>query len=250
MSNSFETDRPARELTLEKALSIASMIVAHPTPDKTKVRESGEYSSQPTAICGGQSIDNELFVPLASPIPTIHAQGLPIPSTPMPVFPRPPKTLKLVQERKRQAPAKKPSLEPAKKKKAMVLKRGQAESDDLDFTETKPDASTIMDFPLPKVNHGGIRPLRVPRDLYSTPSIPDLDDANAVERAFRDLLSVREMVDWESRRLGRRLRLLKRKISLQERQEDARRAKLWEQEDSDLLEDIKRLEAENMRLEG
>lgn len=195
-------------------------------------------------------MDNELFVPLAGPIPiSQYQEEAHNPSTPIPENPDPPNTVKIVQRRKRQAPVKKPESQQAKKKKVLVFKRGLAESDDLDFTETKPDAATTMDFPLPKVNHGGNRPSRVPRHLYSSPSIPDLDDVNAVERAFRDLLSVREIVDWESRRLGRRLRLLKRKVSLEERREDARLAKLWEQEDGDLLEDIRRLEEENMKFE-
>ncbi|OOQ88342.1 hypothetical protein PEBR_13532 [Penicillium brasilianum] len=225
------------------------MVVARSNSDQRKFENTSQYPAQKTAMSGQDTFDNELFVPLGSPLPTIGAQEIQKPSMPMLALALPPNTINVVQKSKRQAPAKKSNLEPAKKKKAVVLKRGQAECDDLEFTETKPDAATIMEFPLPKINHGGIRPSRVPRYLYSTPSIPDLDDANAVEKAFRDLLSVREMVDWESRRLGRRLRLLKRKLSLEERQEDAQRAKLWEQEDNDLLQDIRRLEAENVKFE-
>ncbi|CEJ55389.1 hypothetical protein PMG11_01651 [Penicillium brasilianum] len=199
MSTFLETNKPAQELTLEKALGIASMVVARSTSDQRKFENNSQYPAKTTAMSGQDPFDNELFVPLGSPLPTIGAQETQKPSTPMVVSLDAPKTIKVVPKSKRQAPAKNPNLEPVKKKKAVVFKRGQAECNGLEFTETKPDAATIMDFPLPKVNHGGIRPSRVPRHLYSTPSIPDLDDVNAVERAFRDLLSVREMVDWESR---------------------------------------------------
>jgi hypothetical protein len=76
-----------------------------------------------------------------------------------------------------------------------------------------------------------------------------MDDANAVERAFRDLLAVREVVDWESRWLGRRLWLLRKKAALEAQREDTRRSKMWEQDNRSLEEDIKKLEAENGKLD-
>ncbi|KAJ5389502.1 uncharacterized protein N7496_000570 [Penicillium cataractarum] len=249
MTTSPGSNQPVRDLTLEKALSVANMVLTRSVSHQMNT-ESGGQSTPQTTNSSGVPMDNELFVPLADPLPIPHTQEeAQNPCTPVLEKPDPPQKTKILQKRKRQAPTKKPEPDPAKKKKAIVLKRGMAESDDLDFTETKPDAATMMDFPLPKINHGGNRPSRVPRHLYSTPPIPDLDDVNAVERAFRDLLSVREIVDWESRRLGYRLRLLKRKMSLEERREDARLAKLWEQEDGNLLEDIKRLEQENMKFD-
>lgn len=76
-----------------------------------------------------------------------------------------------------------------------------------------------------------------------------MDDAHAIETLLRDLLVVREALDWDCRRLGRRLRLVKKKAALEEQREDAHRLKLWEHGDEPLLEFIKRLEEENMKLD-
>lgn len=75
-----------------------------------------------------------------------------------------------------------------------------------------------------------------------------MNDPDALERGFQKLLIVRETIDWEQRRMGRRLRLLEKKTALEEQQEDARRLNPWEQDDEALMEDIKKLEEKYMKL--
>jgi hypothetical protein len=192
---------------------------------------------------------NELFVPLSGPLPTAFTTEEAQKTTaPNPTPPEPPKVKKPIQRRTRKSPFSAPESEPVKKKKVTTVKPSPVESDTLDFTEAKPDVATMMGFALPKIYHGGTRPVRVPRQLYSSPSINNMDDSDAVERAFRDLLAVREVVDWESRRLGRRLWLLRKKAALEEQREEARRSKMWEQDNGSLEEDIKKLEEENRGL--
>lgn len=217
--------------------------------DVLKTEDADQKPSQSIAESGGL-VDNELFVPLAGPLPvTIPTAD----ETHKATTPEAPKSIKIVQRRKRKAPVPKPGPEssPATKKKVMVGKPGLPETDDPDFIKTKPDAATTMGFPLPKINHGGTRPSRVPRHLYPPLPITEemMDDAHAIETLLQDLLVVREALDWDCRRLGRRLWLVKRKAALEEQREDAHRLKLWEHGDEPLLEFIKRLEEENMKLD-
>lgn len=223
------------------------MMATRSISDIMKAEYCDQNTPQSTAESRGEPVDNEVFVPLSSPLPTTstadETQKTPVPN------PTPPeKPAKVIQRRKRKTPVSTPDPNQVKKKKDPIAKPGPADSDTLDFTETKPDVATIMGFPLPKINHGGTRPSRVPRHLYTSPSLSDMDDMNAVERVFRDLLNVREVVDWESRRLGRRLWLLRKKAALEEQREDALRSKMWEQDNGSLEEDIKKLEEEKIRL--
>jgi hypothetical protein len=250
MSSFAESDQLSPDPTQENTPSAEAMVVTRSFSNMIKAEDYDQSSPQSPVDTGGEAVDNELFVPLSGPLPTTstadEAQNT---ATPNPTPPEPPKATKPTRGRKRKTPVATPESEPAKKKKAPAVKPSPAEADSLEFTEAKPDDATMMGFPLPKINHGGTRPLRVPRDLYSTPSISDMDDANAVERVFRDLLAVREVVDWESRWLGRRLWLLRKKAALEAQREDARLSKMWEQDNASLEEDIKKLEAENGKLD-
>lgn len=226
------------------------MVITRLNSDMMKTEEYGQSNLQSAIESGREPMDNELFVPLSEPLPTaspaVEAQKT---SAPSPTHPEPPKATKPIRGRPRKNPFSTTESEPVKKKKVMAVKPSPVESDPLDFTEAKPDVTTMMGFALPKINHGGTRPVRVPRHLYSSPSIDDMDDENAVERAFRDLLAVREVVDWESRRLGRRLWLLRKKVALEEQREEARRSKMWEEDNGSLEEEIKKLQAESGKID-
>lgn len=248
MSSFVGSDQPSSDPTQENTPSAEAMVVTRSFSDTMKTEGNDQSNPQSPVDPGGEVVINELFVPLSGPLPTAStADEAQTTTTPNPTPPEPPKARKPTRGRKRKPPIATPESEPAKKKKAPTVKPSPVESDPLEFTEAKPDVATIMGFPLPKVNHGGTRPLGVSRDVYSTPSISDMDDANAVERAFRDLLAVREVVDWEARWLGRRLWLLRKKAALEAQREDARRSKMWEQDNGSLEEDIKKLEAENAK---
>jgi hypothetical protein len=250
MSSFAESDQLSPDPVQENTPSAEAMVIIRSFSEVMKTEGYDRSSPRSPVNTGGEAVDNELFVPLSGPLPAAstadEAQSTTAPDL---APPEPPKPTKPTRGRKRKNPLATPESEPAKKKKAPAVKPSPAEANPLEFTEAKPDVATMMGFPLPKVNHGGTRPLRVPRDSYSTPSITDMDDANAVERAFRDLLAVREVVDWESRWLGRRLWLLRKKAALEAQREDTRRSKMWEQDNRSLEEDIKKLEAENGKLD-
>lgn len=250
MSNTTESNQPTPELTQKNGSSVKPMVITRSNSDMMKTEEYGQNNLQSATESRRDPMDNELFVPLSGPLPTaspaVEAQKT---SAPSPTPPEPPKATKPIRGRPRKNPFSTPESEPVKKKKVTAVKPSPVESDPLDFTEAKPDATTMMGFALPKINHGGTRPARVPRHLYSSPSIDDMDDENAVERAFRDLLAVREVVDWESRRLGRRLWLLRKRGALEEQREEARRSKMWEQDNGSLEEEIKKLQAESGKID-
>lgn len=78
--------------------------------------------------------------------------------------------------------------------------------------EPFPEAGTIMNFPLPQIDHQGQRPAAA--DGYFSSLEDDLlyqtQEPYEIEMAYRAALRVRERVDWDCRRLGLRLRYLRR----------------------------------------
>lgn len=78
--------------------------------------------------------------------------------------------------------------------------------------EPFPEAGTIMNFPLPQIDHQGQRPAS--GEGYFSALEDDLlyqmREPYEIEMAYRAALRVRERVDWDCRRLGLRLRYLRR----------------------------------------
>lgn len=78
--------------------------------------------------------------------------------------------------------------------------------------EPFPEAGTIMNFPLPQIDHQGQRPAS--GEGYFSALEDDLlyqmPEPYEIEMAYRAALRVRERVDWDCRRLGLRLRYLRR----------------------------------------
>ncbi|EPS30712.1 hypothetical protein PDE_05664 [Penicillium oxalicum 114-2] len=141
---------------------------------------------------------------------------------------------------KRQRGPSSPSPEPGPSRKRNAARTELPDMPtDLAFVEKVPDILTTMGFPLPEISHHGIRPTGVPRYLFSQADC-DMDDAYVVGQRFRDLLVVREAVDWECRRLGMRWGLLRKKAALEHRRGIESGSKLLT--DESLLEDIRRLE--------
>ncbi|KAJ5090581.1 hypothetical protein N7532_009265 [Penicillium argentinense] len=121
-------------------------------------------------------------------------------------------------------------------------------------SEYQPTAATLMSFPLPQIQHQGLRP--EPRDGPSpideecegddTLSITRLDDL------YHDRLAMREQLDWECRRIGLRLMRLRELGALkaligagssdEEGNEKEAKEDLWSRGDDDLLVRIRRLE--------
>ncbi|CEJ55388.1 hypothetical protein PMG11_01650 [Penicillium brasilianum] len=99
--------------------------------------------------------------------------------------------------------------------------------------EPFPEAGTLMNFPLPQIDHQGQRPAAA--DGYFSALEDDIlyqtRDPYEIEIAYRDALRVRERVDWDCRRLGLRLRYLRRcQARLAERSRQARECE-WERSD-------------------
>ncbi|KAJ5675672.1 hypothetical protein N7462_008569 [Penicillium macrosclerotiorum] len=106
--------------------------------------------------------------------------------------------------------------------------------------EPIPDTATIMNFPLPKIDHQGLRPSiyldneKLYKSYTKTEEI--FNDLKAMETAYEDTIKVRELVDWDCRRLGLRLRALRRRASLQARRGEIVHRNRWSGNDNDLLE--------------
>jgi hypothetical protein len=69
-----------------------------------------------------------------------------------------------------------------------------------------------MNFPLPQIDHQGQRPAAAERYLSSLQDdfLFHALDSYEIETEYRNALRVRERVDWDCRRLGLRLRYLRR----------------------------------------
>lgn len=78
--------------------------------------------------------------------------------------------------------------------------------------EPFPEAGTIMNFPLPQIDHQGQRPAAAERYFSSLQDDFLLRSSEPfdIEMEYRNALRVRERVDWDCRRLGLRLRYLRR----------------------------------------
>lgn len=128
--------------------------------------------------------------------------------------------------------------------------------------EPMPSAATVMACPLPQIQHQGLQPnsekLVYPIGYYG--QIYDPDDINEVQNLYKDRLAVREQIDWECRRIGLRLMLLRELQALRRHadggssecssvssrtssKEDDINGSLWnwKNSDGDLLEEIRGL---------
>lgn len=78
--------------------------------------------------------------------------------------------------------------------------------------EPFPEAGTLMNFPLPQIDHQGQRPAAAERYFSSLQddSLLHTPEPYEIEMEYRNALRVRERVDWDCRRLGLRLRYLRR----------------------------------------
>ncbi|KAJ5389501.1 uncharacterized protein N7496_000569 [Penicillium cataractarum] len=99
--------------------------------------------------------------------------------------------------------------------------------------EPFPEAGTIMNFPLPQIDHQGQRPAAT-AGYYSSledDALYQTQEPSEIEEAYRAALRVRERVDWDCRRLGLRLRYLRRcRARMSERSWQMRESE-WERDD-------------------
>lgn len=99
--------------------------------------------------------------------------------------------------------------------------------------EPFPEAGTIMNFPLPQIDHQGQRPAPA-AGYYSSledDALYQTQEPSEIEAAYRAALRVRERVDWDCRRLGLRLRYLRRcRARMAERSRRMRESE-WERDD-------------------
>lgn len=114
----------------------------------------------------------------------------------------------------------------------------------MDSTEMDemPDQATMMNFALPKVNHQGVRPHDDDIDMWYSSFTDDSrawNDLTVVETQYTRVLRIREAVDWDCRRLGRRLLLLRRERDLCTQKRNSVRNTVWEGDDEDLHKKIR-----------
>ncbi|CAL5868870.1 uncharacterized protein PFLUO_LOCUS3097 [Penicillium psychrofluorescens] len=113
----------------------------------------------------------------------------------------------------------------------------------MDSTEMDemPDQATMMNFALPKVNHQGARLHDDNIDMWCSSFTDDSrawNDLAVAETQYSMALRIREAVDWDCRRLGRRLLLLRRERDLYTQKRNLVRNTVWEGDDEDLHKKI------------
>jgi hypothetical protein len=99
--------------------------------------------------------------------------------------------------------------------------------------EPFPEAGTIMNFPLPQIDHQGQRPAATAGyfSALEGDTLYQTRDSYEIEIAYRAALRVRKRVDWDCRRLGLRLRYMRRcEAGMAERSWQARECE-WERSD-------------------
>lgn len=104
-----------------------------------------------------------------------------------------------------------------------------------------PDQATMMNFALPKVNHQGARLHDDNIDMWCSSFTDDSrawNDLAVAETQYSMALRIREAVDWDCRRLGRRLLLLRRERDLYTQKRNLVRNTVWEGDDEDLHKKI------------
>jgi hypothetical protein len=130
------------------------------------------------------------------------------------------------------------------KRKLIVSPSSISSSPSMDSTEMDEisDQATMMNFALPKVNHQGVRPHDDDIEMWYWSFTDDSrawDDLAVAETQYTRALQIREAVDWDCRRLGRHLLLLRRERDLCTQKRNSVLSTVWEGDDEDLHKKIR-----------